>query len=374
MIRYDIYPNMKRRCIILSFVVGHFNDQRLLDLLNEYQLKATFYVNETIDKFHELYKGHEIVYSTEGKSILSQVSGKPLIKEIVMDSVHYKEALNLCDVFRNNMKFLSGNPILHIWGNSCELVTEEEWEKLRIIFEKISRNKNIWYATQSDIFQYIMAQKELIIDSDENYFYNPTNTDVWIRRDDTESMCIPAGRKMNLRYSDRHPFKTILSEEKKMGRFTVVQNQVEVQGAICPYDYLKIGEGVCILPFVEGNILTLKQYRYPIKSWQRELPGGFVDEGESPQEAAIRELSEETGYMVKEISSLGEFYPSFGSTNEKIHLFKAVCGDVGDTHKEVSEMIHMEIIPVDVFKEEIRNGKFMHGAGLAAWVKYIEER
>lgn len=250
-----------------------------------------------------------------------------------------------------------------------EVNSEAELEQIR---KQGGADRTVWYATKDEIEEYQSAQRALVISKDETFFYNPTTTDIWIKRDKVEYMCIPAGRKMNLDSQNEHPIKTISSEKKTVGRFTVVQNQVAVKHAICPYDYLSIGEGVCILPFVGENILTLKQYRYPIHSWQRELPGGFIDEGETPQEAAIRELSEETGYQVKEIQSLGVFYPSFGSTNEKIHLFKAVCGDAGESHKEVSEMISMEIIPVHVFRGEIRSGKFMHGAGLAAWARYCE--
>lgn len=80
-------------------------------------------------------------------------------------------------------------------------------------------------------------------------------------------------------------------------------------------------EGVSILPFHWENIITLREYRYPIRSWQTELPGGLIDPGETPEQAAVRELKEETGYEADEVISLGYFYPLFGSTDEKIHLF-----------------------------------------------------
>lgn len=172
----------------------------------------------------------------------------------------------------------------------------------------------------------------------------------------------------------RIPFETLETKKMKAGRFTIVQDRVRVNGHEQPYDYLEIREGVSVLPIRDGHILLQRQYRYPVRSWQWELPGGFVDPGETPEKAAARELKEETGYSVKELHSLGAFYPSFGSTNEKIWLFAAECGESGDCEREPGEVIRMEEMTEKEFTELVARGEFMHGAGLAAWARYISRR
>ncbi len=167
------------------------------------------------------------------------------------------------------------------------------------------------------------------------------------------------------------PFERLSGCETKAGRFTVVQDTVRVNGNIQPYDYLKIREGVCVLAMKDGEIILQKQYRYPIQSWQWELPGGFVDEGETPAQAAVRELKEETGYEAEQVKELGAFYPSFGSTNEKIYLFQVICGECGTHSREPGEVIRMTSVSEEEFRTLVATGEFMHGAGLAAWARYL---
>lgn len=67
----------------------------------------------------------------------------------------------------------------------------------------------------------------------------------------------------------------------------------------------------------------MKQYRKAVEEFILELPAGILNIAEEPQEGALRELKEETGYRADKINLIYEFYTSPGFSNEKVYLFKA---------------------------------------------------
>jgi ADP-ribose pyrophosphatase len=73
-----------------------------------------------------------------------------------------------------------------------------------------------------------------------------------------------------------------------------------------------------------GNVLLIKQYRHPIGYRDWELPAGLLDEaGESPLDAAKRELAEEADLQAAEWSVLSEFFSSPGGSSEAITVYRA---------------------------------------------------
>ena len=106
---------------------------------------------------------------------------------------HHRDALPLADQFLEQLASEWTHPLFYVWGHSHEFRTEEDWAKMEELVAKIAGHEEIWYATNLEIYEYLTAQKQLIISADETIFRNPTATDVWVERDKRDVLCIPAG-------------------------------------------------------------------------------------------------------------------------------------------------------------------------------------
>jgi ADP-ribose pyrophosphatase len=73
----------------------------------------------------------------------------------------------------------------------------------------------------------------------------------------------------------------------------------------------------------DDTVLMVKQYRHPVSEISTELPGGFIDAGETALEAAKREPLEETGYIFSEYEYLGKVAANPGVLNNFTHMFLA---------------------------------------------------
>jgi len=78
-----------------------------------------------------------------------------------------------------------------------------------------------------------------------------------------------------------------------------------------------------IVPLMNEKLLLVEQYRAAVGRKTLEIPAGTLEEGESPEECAKRELIEETGFYASQWDTLTAYYPSPGYSSEIIHVFKA---------------------------------------------------
>ena len=119
----------------------------------------------------------------------------------------------------------------------------------------------------------------------------------------------------------------------------------------------------------EGNVILVRQYRYPFAQVMLEIPAGKLDIGEDPIDCAKRELIEETGYDAKELVYLGAFYPSVAMLNEVIHLFLAKNMTLCETNLDEDEFLHVEQRPLGEVVEQVMRGEIPDGKTQTAILK-----
>jgi ADP-ribose pyrophosphatase len=140
-------------------------------------------------------------------------------------------------------------------------------------------------------------------------------------------------------------------------------------GALIPaYYVVELPESVITFGVTEeGQVLVTEQYRHPINAVSIEFPGGFIDAGEEPLTAAMRETEEETGYHFEQYKYLGKVAGNPGILSNYTHLFLATGGKkVMQQHMDVQEDIQVKLLSVDELKELISNNQIVQSLHLNA--------
>jgi ADP-ribose pyrophosphatase len=116
--------------------------------------------------------------------------------------------------------------------------------------------------------------------------------------------------------------------------------------------------GSAVMMPVDGDrVLLVRQYRLPVDKTMWELPAGKVDDGETPFQAAQRELIEETGYTAATWKQLVSFYPSPGFLEEKMTIFLATGLTAGTATPMDDERIETRWFGRAELREAIRGNE-----------------
>lgn len=124
-----------------------------------------------------------------------------------------------------------------------------------------------------------------------------------------------------------------------------------------------------VLPITSSKeIIFVRQYRHAVGEFFLELPAGNFDPTkESAEVAAIRELTEETGYISQESRKIATLYDKPSKDTNQIHLFLAEnVSKVGDQQLDITEEIEVVLIPIESVLDKIIQGEICVTVTVAA--------
>lgn len=123
---------------------------------------------------------------------------------------------------------------------------------------------------------------------------------------------------------------------------------------------------VVILPLdPDGNLLFVRQYRHAAGMQLLELPAGTLEDGETPEACAQRELREETGMAGSTFEDLGGFYLAPGYSTEYMHVFLATGLQPGPLQADADEFLSVERISIRRALEMCDQGQIPDAKSLA---------
>lgn len=115
---------------------------------------------------------------------------------------------------------------------------------------------------------------------------------------------------------------------------------------------------VCVIPVDEnGDVIMVKQFRYPFSEVLLEIPAGKLELGEDPLDAVKRELEEESGVVADKVEYIGTMYTTVAILDEKIHMYLATGLTYKNAHPDEEEFLEVVKIPLKELVQMVMDGK-----------------
>jgi len=131
-----------------------------------------------------------------------------------------------------------------------------------------------------------------------------------------------------------------------------------------------------VIPLLEtsaGNkFLMVRQWRHGSGCLSLEFPGGVLEQGESEEMGAQRELAEETGWMAGKIKKLGDFSPNPAIMSNRVHVYLATeLTFTGKQDLDDDEYVDVEQVPIEEVLKGMGKEPFVHALMASALCLYL---
>lgn len=158
--------------------------------------------------------------------------------------------------------------------------------------------------------------------------------------------------------------KTITSEKVFGGRLLhVFFDEVRLpDGGTSTREYIKHPGASAVVPIFEnGDVMMVKQFRYPMGQIFYEVPAGKIDAHETADDTAARELREEAGLTCRKFQYVGHFYPGIGYSDEIIHIYLAWDITSFKQQTDVDEFVINTRLPFTEAIDMVHSGEIADG-------------
>ncbi|HQZ70900.1 MAG: NUDIX hydrolase [Anaerolineae bacterium] len=145
-------------------------------------------------------------------------------------------------------------------------------------------------------------------------------------------------------------------------------------GQIMPRVALEAPDWVNVIAVTrDGLVILVRQFRFGTGEVSTEIPAGMVDAGETPLEAAQRELMEETGHAAERWTGLGSVAPNPAFLNNRCHLWLAEgCSKQAEPRLDGGEDIALAYWPLAAVQQAIRLGAIDHSLVICAFSRVMD--
>jgi ADP-ribose pyrophosphatase len=147
----------------------------------------------------------------------------------------------------------------------------------------------------------------------------------------------------------------------------------------CTFYSLHATDWVIVIPVLRDekereSFLMVRQWRHGSEQLSVEFPGGVMDAGETPAQAAERELLEETGFQAGSLEHAATFSPNPAIMDNHCHIF--IAKNLKNTNMldlDDDEYVQAKAIPAHEVIENMGHGDYIHGLMSAALFIYIHK-
>lgn len=250
-----VYPEMKRKALTFSYDDGCIYDKKLIEIFDKYGMKGTFNLNSGMmgkgrripeDEIREVYKDHEVACHGLNHETMPKLSQLSAVEEVLEDRKNLERitgkivrgmayAYGACNAETQNIVKMVGIayvrrtgcngyaipddfynwhttchhsgelmqkgeaflnlknklPLMFVWGHSYEFHDHNNWGIMEEFCEKMAHKEDIWYASNIEICDYLLATRMIRTSADCRIIHNPTALTLWGEWDDEPFQIAP---------------------------------------------------------------------------------------------------------------------------------------------------------------------------------------